>query len=599
MKKFFQSYNNLKLRSKIIINMISITSLSLLFISIMSYNYFASVIERDAKENTKYSLEVATQTFADSLNSVLRNTNRFISNNLSKTLQDIENNNQQNFINNYIYLQNGINSLINSSDIIDSLVILGKNGEFFSVASIGIKYDFLGQTGWNLSDINDITLLGYMKNPVTKINEVLPLVIPISNQGSSKYPIVAGSVEDALATIIIFLNNSEVNKIFNQINNNKGSTIYLADSSGHPLTISHSNNYLKVVNNKSIIDHVSSTTSEAELELKTSDGSYIINSNYLNTCNLRTVNIISKDILLKELGTIKYFIIITWLVSCLLTITFSLLVAKALTTPLNKLIGVVNQIKDSTYNLTSYPKYNDEIGFLHNEINAMYETILVQIDRIKKEEKQNLYNEITILTDQLNPHFLYNTLDGIRWEILSGDKESSATMIEALAQFLRIQLDSKNLLISIEEEIKHTKAYLEIMNHRSNQNVEFSYQVDKGLRDFKILRLTLQPLVENSIKHGFSDFKFDPNIYSYNIDVDIRMGNHVAIIEVSDNGKGIDIRAARESLKKSISNKRNHIGLKNVYQRLLAHYGRDVHIDFISVPYVKNSVIISIPLDNY
>ena len=96
----------------------------------MSYKYFARVIEADARKNTNYTLEVATQTFSHTLNSVLRNSNRFISINLSQTLKDIENNNQTNFINNYIYLQNGLTSLINSNDIIDSVIILGRNGEF-------------------------------------------------------------------------------------------------------------------------------------------------------------------------------------------------------------------------------------------------------------------------------------------------------------------------------------------------------------------------------------------------------------------------------------------------------------------------------------
>ncbi len=599
MKKFIKSYNNLRLRYKILYNMIVITTLSLLFISIMSYKYFARVIEADARKNTNYTLEVATQTFSHTLNSVLRNSNRFISINLSQTLQDIENNNQTNFINNYIYLQNGLTSLINSNDIIDSVIILGRNGEFFSLSSIGIKYNFLEESGWDLSNISDISLLAHMTNPVTKINEVLPLVIPISNQGSNNYPIVAGSVEDALATIIIFLNNNEVNKIFNQLNNNKGSVIYLADSKGRPLTLSTYHEYKEVVTETNIMDHIGRTTDESELELEIKDTNYIINSKYLKTCDLRTVNITSKGLLLRELSTVRYFIIIAWLVSFLLTLFFSFLVAKILTNPLNSLIEVVKQIKNSTYTKKSQPEYNDEVGFLHNEINAMHDTIIKQIDRIKEEEKQNLYNEITILTDQLNPHFLYNTLDGIRWETLSGNKESAARMIEALAQFLRIQLDSKNLLISVDEEIKHTKAYLDIMNYRSNQLVEFNYQVDKSLKDFHILRLTLQPLVENSIKHGFSDFKFDPNIYSYNIDVNISKADSFVNIEVSDNGKGIDIRAAKSSLSNSWpDNKKHHIGLKNVYQRLVANYGSGVDIQFVSIPYIKNSVIINIPLNN-
>lgn len=596
MKKLIALFSNSKLKYKILLSMLIITTFSILFISIMSYSYFSNSLEKDARNNTIYTLEVATQTLTNSLNNILRNTSSFVSSDLKNTIADITRNNQDEYINNYIDLQDGLTSLIRSNELIDTVIILGKNGEFFSLGSIGIKYNFIEDSGWDLSQLNGISFLPFQKNPVTKLKDVIPLIIPISNLGSSNIPIITGSIEDSIATIIIFLNNNRVNAIFNQINKNKDSIIYLSNSSGQPLSLSPPSNYAEITRSQNLKDNVSSTSDISEFELKVSKDTYIITSKNINVSNLKMVNIISKDLLLKELDNIQYIIVLTWIISFILAFMFSILLSHYLTRPLTSLLGVVNQIRNNSYTVKSTPKYQDEIGFLHKEVNSMYDTILDQIEQIKADEKQKLQDELTILTEQLNPHFLYNTLDCIRWEILSGNTDTSATMIEALAAFLRMELNNRNTLITIEDEIRHVKSYIEVMNYRSNDKIEFNYQIDKSVKNHKILRLVLQPLIENSIKHGFANSNLDPNIYLCQITINIISLESMIRIEVSDNGKGIDIDKANAALYRTRDNKnKKHIGLRNIYQRLIAYYGDDIKIEFISIPYVKNSVIILLP----
>lgn len=596
MKKLVTLFNNLKLRYKILLSMVIITTFSILFINIMSYKYFSNSMEKDAKNNTTHTLEIASQTLSNSLNNILYNTNSFVSSTFKDTLIDISRDNQDDYIDNYINLQDGLSSLIKSNELIDTIIILGKNGEFFSLGSIGIKYDFIEQSDWDFSNLNGITLLPFQKNPLTKIKNVIPLVIPISSLGPSNLPIITGSVEDSIATIIIFLDNNRINELFSQINKNKDSVIYLADANGLPLSLDSSDNYKEISNDQNLKNNIRITPNILEFEMKTNNDTYIVTSKNVNVSNLKTVNIISKDSLLKELNNIQYIIVFTWVFSFLLAFIFSILLAHYLTRPLVSLLDVVSQIKDNTYTVKSFPNHKDEIGFLHNEINSMYDTILAQIEQIKADEKQKLQDELTILTEQLNPHFLYNTLDCIRWEILSGNTDASATMVETLATFLRIELNNQNTLISIENEIRHVQAYLEIMNYRSNDIIELNYQVDESLKDYKILRLILQPLIENSIKHGFTNYNLDPNIFSCQISINITSLESMIQIEVNDNGKGIDIDNANAALYGlSDGTNKKHIGLRNVYQRLNAYYGDSIKIGFISIPYIKNSVIISLP----
>lgn len=227
----------------------------------------------------------------------------------------------------------------------------------------------------------------------------------------------------------------------------------------------------------------------------------------------------------------------------------------------------------------------------------MYDTIELQIELIKQEEQDKAKSEIKILAEQINPHFIYNTLECIHLEILSKNTEASASMIESLGNFLRVALNYGNAIISIEQELKHTTEYINIMNHRSNQRISFRYTIDEHLKDYEIVKLILQPLVENCIKHGFAnDIKNGIILSPYiEINISLQQSNRISI-EVLDNGRGIDIDKANDSLYQlSTEEKKYHVGLNNIYNRLRLYYGNSTSITFCTTPYYKNSVIINIP----
>ena len=134
-------------------------------------------------------------------------------------------------------------------------------------------------------------------------------------------------------------------------------------------------------------------------------------------------------------------------------------------------------------------------------------------------------------------------------EILSGNTEASAAMIESLGQVIRVALNYGNALIPIQQELKHTEEYITIMNHRSNQRIAFRYTIDEGSKYYQTVKLILQPLAENCIKHGFANDISNNIILSPYIEINIRLKeNNRVFIEVSDNGRGIDIDKANVSL---------------------------------------------------
>ena len=126
----------------------------------------------------------------------------------------------------------------------------------------------------------------------------------------------------------------------------------------------------------------------------------------------------------------------------------------------------------------------------------MYQNIQEQIEVIKAEEQALSKAEIQILTEQINPHFLYNTLECIRGEVLSGACGQAASMLESLGQYLRIGLSGGKAAITMKQELRHTEEYLKLINYRSHQSILFTCQADPEFTDFLIVKCILQPLVE-------------------------------------------------------------------------------------------------------
>ena len=241
-------------------------------------------------------------------------------------------------------------------------------------------------------------------------------------------------------------------------------------------------------------------------------------------------------------------------------------------------------------------KYKDEIGQLNMAINSMYKTIQEQIQQIRENERDKYQAEIQLLSAQISPHFLYNTLECINMEILSDRKQTASAMITSLGDFMRIGLNYGNELIPLSRELLHVKSYIDIMNHRFSQKIELISTIPPELTDCLILKSILQPLAENSIRHGFSlDESGCIPVPMPEISVNVFENNGILTIEVIDNGHGIDISRANEALSRDGRQPcSKHVGLNNVYARLKACYGT-AQIHFETIPYFRNVVRITIP----
>ena len=284
------------------------------------------------------------------------------------------------------------------------------------------------------------------------------------------------------------------------------------------------------------------------------------------------------------------------LLSAVAAVTLACGVISSLTThPLRTLMQTVHRIEQNRYDgALAFPGRADEIGQLDRALCGMEQTIQQQMQDIRRTEQEKFAARMQLLTEQINPHFLYNTLEFINMEVLTGRPENASHMIASLGEYCRISLAYGDNEHTIRRELDQVQAYADIMSCRFSHDVELLTNVPKSLQEKLLPKCTLQPLVENSLRHGFglSDggVPFPPKI-----EITFALQGEDMVITVTDNGQGIDIPRAEKILREGRGkNEDRHIGLHNIYERLRAFYGR-AEFRFSSVPYFENTVEIRLP----
>jgi two-component system sensor histidine kinase YesM len=207
-----------------------------------------------------------------------------------------------------------------------------------------------------------------------------------------------------------------------------------------------------------------------------------------------------------------------------------------------------------------YSKMNNEIGTLYSN----YHYLIIRINKLIEELKISMNTmriaEINALQAQINPHFMYNTLDYISWVALDNNVPRISWMLTVVSRFLRASLGDSSPFCELSKEIEHVKSYVEIFQARYENNFLFSVNVPDQLLHVRIPKFILQPLIENSILHGF-----EKKIDGARIEVDIKADNHCLVFEVYDNGKGMTAKQLRQILE---SDQPVRYGLKNLDERL-------------------------------
>lgn len=270
-------------------------------------------------------------------------------------------------------------------------------------------------------------------------------------------------------------------------------------------------------------------------------------------------------------------IIIIGTILLMLAVLYAVVVSGNIVKPIYKLKN--HMVEVSKGNLDSSCEYrgNDEISVLVKVFNQMLTDIKSLINQVYQVQTQKRNAELRVLQSQVNPHFLYNTLDTIQWKALEHNAYDVADMINSLSGFFRISLSDGKEFITVEDEVEHVRHYLEIQKIRYKDRVNYDIHIGESTSQNLVPKMIIQPLVENSIYHGL---KLKRQVG--NININILSEDDYIIIEVTDNGIGIKkekLVELRNNLANSIESE--HYGLYNINERLkLTFKGKyDINID--------------------
>lgn len=297
---------------------------------------------------------------------------------------------------------------------------------------------------------------------------------------------------------------------------------------------------------------------------------YLLSSIVMADLNWRLITVIPFDELSREWRLFSFIALIIILVNGLLLFFSSLLLSKLITVPINKLLHSMKGVEKGHFKLVEMNTSSDEIGRLKDGYNLMVQEIQKLIQKRVAEQKTLRLAELNILQAQIKPHFLYNTFDAISSLALAGRNEEVYKLVKALGIFYRTSLSKGNEVITLRAELEAVKSYLTIQKIRYGSLFEVEYDLDEGIMDLPILKLILQPLVENALYHGIRP-KGKPGV----IRVGAKDCRDYLELTVSDDGVGMSGDAAL-LLKTDAGppeKPKDGFGLRGTIERLQIFYG--------------------------
>lgn len=290
-------------------------------------------------------------------------------------------------------------------------------------------------------------------------------------------------------------------------------------------------------------------------------------------------------------GDYRTMILVVIAISLILFGTIIYLVANRLTKRLKILVKALKSMRNDNINVKIPVVSHDEIGELAVSFNLMTDRIYELIERVYKAQIMEKEYELKALEAHINPHFLYNSLSTISWMARKINAENIDNMAFLLSKFYRLVLSKGNSVITVQDEINHLKAYVEIERTRFGDSFQVIYDVDPESLDCKMIKIILQPIVENSIKHGLA-----AKDYRGTIIVRVKQDREYLYLTVIDDGIGMDSQVL-ESLNRGedLINSESGYGIRNIRERIKAVYGERGHIKILSRPGVGCTVNITIP----
>ncbi len=404
-----------------------------------------------------------------------------------------------------------------------------------------------------------------------------PISTPNSNNMYMVYLPIYGYTNEKTGMLYGGIPSNQIINMLSDISPNGGIT-WIMDKNNR--IISHNNNYF--YNNIISYEKLSSTASKIAgkssgiLETVNQSGnkSTVIYSLIPYTDDWKLCTIMENSQIHSHTQSIISTIILFWFILIIASVFISIKLSKHIVIPLEKLTKSMKNFENGHHSPIKLQGPKNEFYYLSQTYNNMTEKISQLFDEILYEQQRARKSELRALQSQINPHFLYNTLDTMKWMAIDYGADDIQNMLNSLSTFFRISLSDGKEIISVQEEIEHAKNYLDIQRTRYSDIMDYEIKIEEAIRNIPTMKLIVQPLVENALYHGL---KPKGSIGIISVHAKLKMNN--VVITVTDTGVGITDNKLEE-LRKNIENitTTDHYGIFNIAERLRVKYGENSSI---------------------
>ncbi|WP_036200196.1 cache domain-containing sensor histidine kinase [Ureibacillus sinduriensis] len=587
------NFRNYRLRTKLIVTYVLLTVIPMSLLGYIAYSQYTKSIEEQVGEYIPKLLEQANENIANQVSEIshlpdlLYNSSQVVGvlrkdahQNRSSLLQD------EFTINSYLsrtYINGG------NPDILGVFVV-SKNRVYESVK---VPYRNFDLSNYSIPYGQNIELQG------TEGMYILPKQTTLQFDGNPPFILLMKQLTDLenrtnLGTILIAVEVTFLKDVITKLTDKGEANLWLMDQHGH--IIYHTDkNLIGTIDD----DFINYPIQKGSFRTTTEKSNKLISIHSIEETGWTLVHSIEAKNLTERTDLVRNATIIAFLGFVVVSTVISILLAWNVSSPLNRLIKLMKRVEQGNFNVDLSIETKDEVGMLANSFNSMVMEIKDLIrDKYQIELKQK-EAELYALQSQINPHFMYNTLETIAMAVEDDEKETVVQMVTLLGRMLRFSISNRETLVSISEELMQTVDYLTIQKIRFEDKIDFVVHEEIDARKYYTPKFILQPIVENAVKYGYVYGRITTIEITISIieNPDTRVEEVVFLIK--DNGPGIkeevldNIQVLLES--DPMGKRDSSFGLINVHARITMSFGNGFGLRVSSFPGQGTEVEIRIP----
>jgi len=553
----FKRFRDFSIRTKLIIGFLTILLPLVLLLSIVFYSYSAEIVLKQSLEQTREIVEQFSISL-DNYMGLMRNKMEILAD--SPTIQEELNTHQdkEDIKNDSFYSRNKrirrIMLQIYSSVTMNDVEIYGINETNHYLSLWSKKYE-----------IPDKDILFENAN-LSKGRSVL-----VNNINDADTIQMIKMVKDLqtykpIGYIRFGLKRNYIEKMAKNINFGSDGSVVIFDENLNKISgIAHDSALSKLLKEKPSIGNFSYSEGKNE---------YTAVHIHSDSTGWTTVGVIPLRYINKDLAGIQYLTVIIIVLTIIIGVTVSVIIAQSLILPLENTVNALEKFSRGDFAVRLKENRCDEIGKLNRIFNKAIKEINELMQKVTQSEILNKEMEFKTLQSQMNPHFLYNTLDTINWLAFKEKQTEICNLVAAISSLIRASISNKKSIITIEQELDYVKNYIYIQHIRYKDRFDIIYDIDESLLKQAVPKLIIQPIVENAIIHGIENSKNKNLLY-----ISVKRENECIIIIVKDTGIGMTDEKVSELLKEPLNAEgdeqkaHTNLGLYVVHKRIQLMYG--------------------------